>query len=222
VVVLEVGSRSPSTGAPRTSRDSRRGSLRHEWALGAGLRCPREHPIWMSPYSERRLIQHAKQNIAQLSDGCPLQQSPSLFISLSKLTRRPESRIHSREFRHPARNSDTQQGNSDTQRGNSDTEGIQQREFRHPENSDTKGIQGIQTPRGNSDTQGIQTPINLSVGAIGQGIQEFRHPGEFRQGVARHPPFGLPDTHRSGCQTPTVWVARHPPFGEGCQTPTVW
>ena len=99
MVVLEVGSRSPSTGAPRTSRDSRRGSLRHEWALGAGLRCPREHPIWMSPYSERRLIQHAKQNIAQLSDGCPLQQSPSFFISLSKLTRRPESRIHSRGAR---------------------------------------------------------------------------------------------------------------------------
>ena len=53
----------------------------------------------MSPYSERRLIQHAKQNIAQLSDGCPLQQSPSFFISLSKLTRRPESRIHSRGAR---------------------------------------------------------------------------------------------------------------------------
>ena len=78
------------------------GSLRHEWALGAGLRCPREHPIWMSPYSERRLIQHAKQNIAQLSDGCPLQQSPSFFISLSKLTRRPESPIHSRVLECPS------------------------------------------------------------------------------------------------------------------------
>jgi hypothetical protein len=74
-------------------------------------------------------------------------------------------------------------------------------EFRHPRNSDTHKLVGIQTPRNsdthklvgrsnrNSDTHklvgrsnrpaefrhpGIQTPINSSVGAIGQGVRARR------------------------------------------------
>ena len=63
----------------------------------------------MPPYSERRLIQHAKQNIAQLSDGCPLQQSPSFASRMTAcpawtMWRRtaPQSSRRSRRIRRPS------------------------------------------------------------------------------------------------------------------------